>query len=352
MNNIDDHSIFKLGAKNYEIQKKFEIEKYYISETIKLSLVTGPLYCLSANLQFLDKSLIETNIRSISPLKKNDIFSNLFLKNAPKLSICRPFKPSYFINYRDAVLNIFRQGYIALYKGNLLRLSFFISTNQLKKHIEQNYGKNITYNKILKEICTYALVDFMLHPLLFLESRFSIQPYRKGFRIYNSIFSIFKNSSFLELYKGSIMSMPRNFVFVLCLNCYYLYPEKLTNFLAVIMAHILSYPLLTIQRNVIYQSEQINYLPKKDKNIFSLIKNIYVSYGFFSFYRGFSAYALATALWHYVVPTAANQRFYVNLLSDDKNTKNSILNLNLFDEEEDEDEEKIYYKNNVDKNMD
>ena len=333
-NSPDQHSIFKQGAQNYQVQKKFEVEKYYISETIKLSLVTAPLYCLSANLQYLDKNILQSNFKTFSLTKKIDPLSNFLIKNAPSLSIYRPFKPSYYINYRDAILNIFRQGYSALYKGNFFRLSFFISTNQLKKYFEYNFGKYLKFNKVLREILTYALVDFILHPLLFLESRFSIQPYRKGFRIYNSAFSCFKKS-ILEIYKGSLFSIPRNFVFVMSLNSYYLYPDKLTNIIAVGIAHVLSYPLLTIQRNIIFQSGNIDYLPIKESSL-NVIKNIINIYGFMSLYRGFGAYILATGLWHYVVPTAANQRFYINLLSDEKRENNSKNSFNLFDEEEDE----------------
>lgn len=335
----DQHGIFKQGQKSYEFQKKFEVEKYYISETVKLSLVTGPLYCLSANLQFLDKSLIRTNFKAFVPGKKADFLSNLFLKNAPITSVIRPFKPSYFINYRDAVLNIFRQGYIALYKGNILRLSFFISTSQLKKLFEYKYGKYLQFNRVLREMLTYSVIDVLLHPLLFLESRFSIQPYRKGFRIYNSVFSILSKGKYLtEVYKGALYSVPRNIIFVLSLNSYYLYPDKLTNLIAVALAHVLSYPILTLQRNAIYQSSKIDYLPEKDKNFIQLFKNTVNTFGFFGLYRGFAAYALATGLWHYTVPTAANQRFYINLLSVDKKDKKSMINMSMFDEEEDDEE--------------
>jgi len=338
MNNSNDqHSIFKQGAKTYEIQKKYEIEKYYISETLKLSLVTGPLYCLSANLQYLDKSLIDNNIRSFTPGKKADLFSNFLLKYSPISSFYRPFKPSYFINYREAILSIFRQGYVALYKGNMLRLSFFISTSQFKKYFEYNYGRLFQINKILKEMLTYAVIDLLLHPLLFLESRFSIQPYRKGFRIYDNIFSIIKKNQLLELYKGCLYSIPRNFIFVLTLNSYYLYPDKITNIIAVALAHFFSYPLLTLQRNSIYRSNRIDYFPNKEKNFIQLAQILFNNFGFFSFYRGFFAYAVATSLWHYVVPTAANQRFYINLLSGDKNEDHVNFKMNIFEEEDEDD---------------
>jgi len=339
----DQHGMFKQGQKNYEFQKKFEIEKYYISETIKLSLVTGPLYCLSANMQFLDKSIIETNHRAFVPGKKADFFSNFLLKNSPVTSVLRPFKPSYFINYREAVLNIFRQGYIALYKGNVLRLSFFISTSQLKKFFEYKYGKYLQFNRVLREILTYSAIDLLMHPLLFLESRFSVQPYRKGFRIYNSVLSILTKGRYLtEVYNGALYSIPRNILFVLSLNSYYLFPDKLTNLIAVALAHLLSYPILTLQRNAIYQSNKIHYLPEKDKNFVQLFKNLINTFGFFGLYRGFGAYALATCLWHYIVPTAANQRFYINLLSasgsGDKVENKMNLKMRMFDEEEDDEE--------------
>jgi hypothetical protein len=343
--NQDQHGLFKQGQKNYEFQKKFEVEKYYVSETIKLSLVTGPLYCLSANLQFLDKSVIETYYKSFIPGKKTDFFSNFFLKNSPATSVFRPFKPSYYINYRDAILNIFRQGYVALYKGNILRLSFFISTSQLKKFLEYKYGKYLQFNRVLKEVLTYSVIDMIMHPLLFMESRFSIQPYRKGFRIYNSIFSIFNKGKYLtEIYKGSLYSVPRNIVFVLSLNSYYLYPDKLTNIIAVAVAHVLSYPILTLQRNAIFQSSRNDYLPEKEKNFIQLFKNLINTFGFFGLYRGFAAYALATGLWHYIVPTAANQKFYINLLSAGKKENNSMIKMRMFDEEvddEDFDENKV-----------
>jgi hypothetical protein len=339
MNENDQHGIFREGAKNFEIHKKFEVEKYYLSETIKLSIVTGPLYLLSANLQYFDKNLIQSNFISISKSsyqngKKVDLLSNFMLKNTIENSIIRPFRPSYYINYREAVLNIFRQGNFALYKGNLLRLSFFISSGQLKKYTELNYGKYFNFNNILKDIFLYGLADIFMHPLLFLESRFSIQPYKKGRRIYNSPLSLLNNKSFLEIYKGSLLSIPRNILFVLSLNSYYIYPEKIMNFISVSLAHILSYPILTIQRNVIFRSNRVNYLPNNE-NTKELIKSIYNNIGFFGFYRGFGAYALATGLWHYIVPSAANQRFYINLLAEEKSQ--GFMDFKIFNEAEDED---------------
>ena len=76
-------------------------------------------------------------------------------------------------------------------------------------------------------------------------------------------------------------------------------------------------------------------MPSNENNVFHLVKNIYSTLGLFAFYRGFGAYALATGLWHYVVPKAANQRFYYNLLKDNNEDK-GFLDLNIFEEEEEE----------------
>jgi hypothetical protein len=285
-------------------------------------------------LQYFDQNLIKSNFLSNPQGKKLDFSSNFLLKTSTTSSLLRPFRPSYYINYREGILNIFRQGYFALYKGNLLRLSFFISTGQLKKRSELLYGKYLNFNSILKDILLYGLADFLMHPLLFLESRFSIQSYKKGRRIYNNIFSIINNKSFFEIYKGCLLSIPRNIVFVLSLNSYYLYQEKIMNFLSVSLAHILSYPILTLQRNIIFRSNRTHYLPNNE-NALQLTKNIYNTLGMFGFYRGFGAYSIAIGLWHYIVPTAANQRFYINLLKEENNQK-GIIDTKLFQEDEDD----------------
>ena len=188
----NSHNIFKIGIENYQANKYKEIEKYYLSETIKLSLLTGPLYCISANMQFLFKTKNNSSItsdNSISFFKKNIHSTSSFA-----------FKPNFFSNYKECIFSLRRQGILAFYKGNFYRLLFFSTTNQLKKHLDSSVSK-YAKNKRLKDIMLYSLVDIFLNPLLFIEARYSIQNRRKGFKIYSNLFDLL-NKSWREIYSG------------------------------------------------------------------------------------------------------------------------------------------------------
>jgi hypothetical protein len=135
-----DHNIFKVGIENFQVNKYKEVEKYYLSETIKLSLITGPLYCISANMQFLVKYPTTSSF---------------------------PFKPNFFISYKECLFNLRRQGLLGFYKGNFYRLLFFSSTNKVKKILDPFFSNYIT-NKRLKEFVLYSTADILLNPILFI----------------------------------------------------------------------------------------------------------------------------------------------------------------------------------------
>ena len=337
----EQHNVFKEGMNRFQIIKSREIEKYYFTETIKFSAVIGPLYCLSSNMQQMNKHYIHSTLnihKHVSNNGKFKLFSVFQLKNLPTNTIFLPFRPTFYLNYRDCLANMFRQGLPGLYKGNMYRLLFITSTNKLKQYFDMILIKQSKLNKfykIIKEIFFYSLADIILSPLLFIESRYSIQNRRKGFRVYNNLLSVIK-LSWKELYKASLYSIPRNMFFILGLNVYFLYPCSQMQNLSIFLAHFLSYPLLTIQRNGIYQSNYIGYFPKSDNKIpilFYLIDN----FGITSLYRGFMAYITAVALWHYFVPKLAKSKFYENAFKDQKEKEN-LFKLSVF-EDDDENEE-------------
>jgi hypothetical protein len=314
MNNYNQHDAFKQSIKNIDNFKAKNIVQYYISETIKLSFITGPLYCLSANLQYLDKSLFES-------------ISDKNTRKLPAYSITRPFRPNFYYNYRDCIYNLYKQGIGGFFKGNLLRLFYFGSTSELKLRLENTFGKYIKSTKVIREIIFYSIADIILHPLLFVESRYCIQNRRKGYRLYNNLFTVIR-MSWRELYNGSIYSIPRNFIFVTSLNLYYLFPSTYMNIFTVSLAHIASYPLLTVQRNIIFHSKYIDYLPFPENISF---KNFLNKYGFFGLYRGFLAYSFATGLWHVYVPMAAKKKLFDYMFQNESNA----FKLNIFDDDED-----------------
>jgi hypothetical protein len=326
-NNFNNqHDAFKESIKRLEEYKAHQIVQYYISETLKLSIITGPLYNFSTNLQFVSKGLFEQsgkiNITEESLLK---------LKNTPNESIIRPFKPSLYATYRDCLFNIYRQGIAGLYKGTFYRLGYFGTTNLLKKKLDQYVGTHIRIKRVFKEMILYSFADVVLNPLLLIESRYCIQNRRKNFRIYDNLFSLLK-TSWKELYNGSLYAIPRNVVFVLCLNTYLLYPSTYMNIFSVCLAHTLSYPFLTVQRNIMFQSQYTDYLPNEKITV----KSFFNDYGTLGFYRGFLAYGLATLLWHIYVPMAAKKKLFENMFQkDDK----KALKLNLFEDSESYDED-------------
>jgi hypothetical protein len=332
MNNISSapqssHNIFTQGIQKYQYNKYREIEKYYLSETIKLSLLTGPLYCISANMQFMSKTFL-------NGITVDNKFS-FKMKNLPQISLIFPFKPYFHSNYKECLFNLRRQGTLAFYKGNMYRLLFFSGTNQLKKTLDPLFSQYIKISRRLKEVLLYSFVDILLNPLLFIESRYSIQSRRPGFRIYNSLFDVIKKSG-REIYLGASYSIPRNIIFLLSLNVYFMYPSQYLQILSVFIAHLLSYPILTLQRNKIYHSTSTEYFPRPDPN-FSFGKDFVKTFGFLSLYRGFSAYILATLLWHFYVPKMAKAKFYNNALKDDK----EVMKMDFFEDDEYEDEDEV-----------
>lgn len=336
----NSHNIFKQGIQSYQIYKYKELEKYYISETIKLSIITGPLYCLSANLQFLSNRIYSNSmIDNTKPSITNTNKANLLLNY--------PFRPSSVQGYRDSIFNLYRQGSLGLgfYKGNGWRILFFTATNKLKQSIDLEISKYVTLNRRIKEVILYSMVDFILNPLLFLESRYSIQNRRKGFCIYGNVFDVLKKS-WRELYLGASYSIPRNIIFMLSLNFYLIYPTKFMQGFSVFLAHLLSYPILTVQRNKIYHSQIIPYLPKPDTTS-SMFKYLINNYGFFSLYRGFASYIIATGLWHYFVPRMAKIKFYKNALAGEK--PEDVFKINFLEDDDEDDDDEVDEKTSLNK---
>lgn len=330
------HNVFKQGIQNFQVSKYKEVEKYYLSETIKLSLLTGPLYCISANMQFLN-----LNLNSKSSLTDNSVTKNKIISNSRTLSL--PFKPTFYTNYKDCVFNLYRQGLLGFYKGNMCRLTFFTATNKLKTTLEYQYhvkfakGNDfLLKNKKLRELIFYSIADILLNPLLVIESRYSIQNRRKGFRIYNNLLEVL-SKSWKELYLGASYSLPRNFVFLLGLNTYFIYPSYYLQIFSVFLAHVLSYPILTIQRNKIFHSIHSEYLPRPPDSPIAFYKYIINNAGIQSLYRGFPSFLLATSLWHLYVPKMAKMKFYKNIFQDEPNK--DLFKIDFLEEDEYGDED-------------
>lgn len=330
MNNnlINNHDIYRDAFRQFQIEKKKELEKHMIAESIKFSVFTGPLYCLSTNLQLLSKS------SNISFESRGGILSSLSPKNIGDKSKLLPFKPSLYKNYRDCIYYIGKQGVFGFFKGNTYRLMFFFGTNRLKRTLDY-YTHHVKANRILKEIILYSAADMILHPFLFLESRYSIQNRRKGFRIYRNLFHVL-HTSYKELYVGSLYSIPRNIMFVLGVNSGVLFDQwevlkEYSYVISLCIAHVLSYPLLTIQRNSIFRSNYVEYLPPRESN---MPRYIFENFGVLGFYRGFFCYSLAVGLWHYFVPKLANRKLY----------SNDSFRINLFEEDDEEYEDDSNHK--------
>lgn len=277
-----------------------EVQKYYISETIKLSLITGPLYAFAGQYQYLSQH---------------------------KSTLTRPFKYNSFETPFQLAQHMFKQGILGLYKGNFSRLLFTLSTAHIKRNIEINYYEKLNKmlpNKFIREVALYSLVDIILNPLLVMETRFLLQNRHSGFNQYENIIS-FISKSFSELYKGSLISIYRNALFIMGINLYFISPSIYMNWISIIVSHTISYPLLTIQRNIIARSSVINYCEKD--LVTDSVSNKYLkiarisdiieyskTFGIVKLYRGYTCYMIAVGLWHYYVPTAAKHRYYKNIL--------------------------------------
>jgi len=321
----EEHKVLHNAMNIIEIEKTREIQKYYLTETLKLSIVTSPLYCISSSFQFINKNLY-------SKVKTNGIRIQIF-------------KPSFYLTYRETITNLTKQSILGLYKGNFYRMSFFILSNNLKQKLDYQYFRHFKINKIVKEMFLYSIVDIFLNPLLFIESRYIIQNRKKNYRIYNNLFEIIRHS-YKDLWKGSLVNIPRNIFFIIGLNSYYMFPGTpgaYTNYFAIALAHILSYPFLTLQRNIYYHTSNTNsnhftknkLYEREFRGVVDGLKYFYREFGVFSLYRGITPYLLAIALWHYYVPNAAKGKFYRNIFADEK--QSGPLNLDLDDEDDEED---------------
>lgn len=290
----DMHSIINSNRENLNNTFLKEVKKYYISETIKLSVATGPLYIIAGQMQYLNEL---PNIRNA-------------------------YKYNSFNRYYELGRYMITQGFSGLYKGNLFRLSFFTSSVIVKERLDNTIGYKYmkTVPKVLKEVIFFSISDIILNPLLFIETRLMLQNKNGNFKQYKNVFHICFYS-YKEFYKGSILSIYRNIFLVVGINLYFLYPSTIFNIFCVFLSHLLSYPFLTIQRNIIAKSQNMIYLDndlvsKSDRGRFRINEIIqYLNvYGLKRLYSGFCFYISAVGLWHYYVPLAAKYKYYQNLL--------------------------------------
>ncbi len=292
---IPQHELLQVNKTHINSTFIKEVRKYYISETIKLSVATGPLYVIAGQMQYLSKNISTQTFKFTSHEK-----------------------------YFSLARHMFKQGFTGMYKGNFIRLSFFISSVSLKQIIENNYDNylrsKIFFPKILREIIFFSLADMILNPLLFIETRLMLQNKHSNFRHYKNIFNLI-SLSYSELYKGSILSIYRNIFFVLGINLYFIFPSFASNVFSIILSHSLSYPFLSIQRNIMARSNFLLYYEsdlviKEQRGILRIneMREYIKAYGLVKLYKGFPVYLSAVCLWHYYVPLAAKYKYYQNLL--------------------------------------
>jgi hypothetical protein len=297
--NINKNISFGSKEKKVHMKSNFikEVQKYYISETIKLSIVTSPILNMSIHLQYLSKNY----------------------SNVPK-----PFKYNYFSNSFSLISYLFKQGIKGVYKGNISRLSFTIGTAHLKKHIELNYEhlyKNILKYKFLSELVLFSVVDILFNPILFIETHYVLQNCKSNFKFHENTLSLLIESKW-KMFTAFEMSIYRNFLFLSSIQLYFYYPNKIVYWSSLFLAHFITFPFLTVQRNKMartfdkFNEDQIMLNKKRNivfKGIFEFLE-YQKTFGLSQLYRGFFSYLLSVALWHYYVPSAAKYKYYENLL--------------------------------------
>lgn len=95
------------------------------------------------------------------------------------LPVWRPFKPTSYLNYGEALKGLFREGSPwAFYKGNLTRSIHIVLYHKMNTNLtfgmEAAFGakwKEIKEIPILSEFILATTVDLFLHPLHVAESR-------------------------------------------------------------------------------------------------------------------------------------------------------------------------------------
>ncbi len=210
-----------------------------------------------------------------------------------------PFLPQHYSSYRQAFSDLGRQGLPALYKGNLLGLLHNLLVTQMRflVYIQLQNGVLKQYVETPEKLmaANFGLItlgEMLLHPLHNLQSRFILQKRYPNYRVYSGILDAFKRhrKELGRLYQGFSVILPINLLKAGSMSITAKDPFSFGGL--VIAAHILTYPLLTIQRRTEVVDPKIDGMLKGSSSSLKNIANILNSEGVRGLYRGFLGHSI------------------------------------------------------------
>lgn len=225
----------------------------------------------------------------------------------------KPYRAPIYDSYWDTVKALNKQGILGFYKGNAYRLVYLSGILRFKITLdwvllEREYLQAHLGN-FLRDIITLTLAEMAFHPCLVIETRYTLQNRLPQFRAYDSIMKI-RSRSFHELFNGILIHLPKNILFFSSLysvqflsNVYRPIPWEISFLFSLSVV----YPLMTCLRRIVCQTTQIpGMIPLRYLNLLHALVLIKKEEGIVrGWYKGFSAYLLACALFLIYVPPRA-----------------------------------------------
>ena len=242
-----------------------------------------------------------------------------------------PFKAPVYRNYFECFNGLQQQGTYALYKGNGIRClhvllfhKFNCDLNHYSESFFPDVVKQIKSVPCAQEFLLSCTVNLFLHPLHLAEARLILQNRMPNFAVYKKAHHIFTKSG-SELFRGILMHIPRNFF--LALSKYFIYlnllififtaslkvQDEITYFSmysAALVANLLSYPFLTVQRRLECRSAQSTSMFANDiygsGRFTSCLSQMIKEEGVRALWKGFSLHMLTVVFFLSALPTATD----------------------------------------------
>lgn len=190
----------------------------------------------------------------------------LLLENSLKNSKNLPFKPAQYSSYPEVFRGLNDQGFLGLYKGNLLGVVYTWLNTLLKLQGGMLIEEKAWKYKELSMFGLYTAIDMCLHPLQTLQTRFILQNRNKKLALYTSVADAIKKMKFRAFFQGALVHVPRNLIIILFLSLQN--SKKLKwqgneaqKFIAcTLLSNALTYPLMTVMRRLMCQENNVPFM--------------------------------------------------------------------------------------------
>lgn len=335
---IENHPLIKRYINYYKKLKDYKYFGCQLYETIKISLITGPLFVLAISKQLSVPKNKELYPDSATPTEapKSKSKEVGFLQKALTLRESRnfevtkasgmlpgqkPYRAPIYESYFDVLRGLRKQGFLAFYKGNLYRIMFFGATGRVKITGEWALRERSNFfekTNFLRKLLVYTICDMILHPLFFIENRYVLQNRLPHFQVYSSLIK-FRTRSEYEMFNGVLGHFPKNFFYLIG---YGSSASRDSNsvIMSTIFGHTFMYPILTGMRRIVCQTSIIpGMLPLRYLNLLHAVALIRREEGFFKgLYSGYIAYILAVFIWVAFAENFGKFNYYLKVTEGDR----------------------------------